>query len=70
MVTKVKDLKIDDEYATIEPDATIQKAAKVIKEKNISYLIATTNKKALGLVSDRDILEKVVAEGKMFRKRK
>lgn len=64
VVTKVKDLKIDDEYATIEPEATIQKAATIIKEKNISYLIATTNKKALGLVSDRDILEKVVAEGK------
>ena len=64
MVVKVKDLKIDDEYATVEPKATIQQAAGIIKEKNIAYLIAITERKALGLLSDRDIIEKVVAEGK------
>ena len=64
MVVKVKDLKIDDEYATIEPEATIQQAAMVIREKKISYLIAIQNNKALGLLSDRDVIEKVVAEGK------
>lgn len=64
LVTKVKDLKIDDEYGTIEPEETIQKAATIITEKNISYLIAITDKKALGFLSDRDIIEKVVAEGR------
>ena len=64
MVVKVKDLKIDDEYATIEPKASIQQAAGIIKDRNIAYLIATTDNKALGLLSDRDIIEKVVAEGK------
>ena len=64
MVVKVKDLKIDDEYATVEPEATIQQAAMVIREKKISYLIAIQNNKALGLLSDRDVIEKVVAEGK------
>lgn len=68
MVVKVKDLQIYDEYATITPTEPIQEAAKVIREKKIAYLIALEGTKAVGLLSDRDILEKVVAEGKNVQK--
>jgi CBS domain-containing protein len=61
---KVENLQIDDEYATIAPKATIQEAGIIIQDKNISYLIAIEGKQAIGLLSDRDIIEKVVAKGK------
>ena len=64
VVVKVQDLQIDDEYGTITPQQTIQEAAIIIREKKVSYLIALEGKNAKGLLSDRDILEKVVAEGK------
>lgn len=64
LAVKVKDLQIDDEYATVGLKQTIQEAAMIIREKNIPYLIALEKGKAKGLLSDRDILEKVVAEGK------
>lgn len=70
MVIKVQNLQIDDEYATIRLGQTIQEAAIIIREKNVSYLIVLEKNKAKGLFSDRDILEKVVAEGKDTQKTK
>jgi len=63
---QVKDLVIDDEYETINSNATIEDAAKKMKEKGIPDLVILeeSSEKVIGVIADFDIVQKVVAEGK------
>ncbi len=62
----VKDLVIDDEYGVIESTATVQDAAKKMKELGVPDLVVVEGetKKVLGVIADFDIVQNVVAEGK------
>jgi CBS domain-containing protein len=62
----VKDLVIDDEYGVIEATATIQDAAKKMKELGVPDLVVVEGetKKVLGVIADFDIIQNIVAEGK------
>jgi CBS domain-containing protein len=62
----VKDLVIDDEYDTIESDATIIAAAKKMKKLGIPDLVVVEKEteKVIGVVADFDIVQNIVAEGK------
>jgi len=62
----VKDLVIDDEYGVIESTATIQDAAKKMKELGVPDLVVVEGdaKKVLGVIADIDIIQDVIAEGK------
>jgi len=62
----VKDLVIDDEYGVIESTATIQEAAKKMKELGVPDLVVVEGeaKKVLGVIADFDIIQGVIAEGK------
>ena len=62
----VKDLVIDDEYGVIESTATIQDAAKKMKELGVPDLVVVEGeaKKVLGVIADFDIVQNIVAEGK------
>jgi len=62
----VKDLVIDDEYATIDSESKVIDAAKKMKELGIPDLVVVEKKteKVLGVVADFDIVQKIVAEGK------
>ena len=62
----VKDLVIDDEYGVIESTATIQDAAKKMKELGVPDLVVIEGetKKVLGVIADFDIVQNIVAEGK------
>jgi len=62
----VKDLVIDDEYGVIESTATIQDAAKKMKELGVPDLVVVEGeaKKVLGVIADFDIIQDVIAEGK------
>jgi len=61
----IRDLVIDDEYGTIDSKATIQDAAKKMKELGVPDLvvIAEEKQKVLGVIADFDIVQNVVAEG-------
>jgi len=61
----VRDLIIDDEYGTINSNATIEEAAKKMKEIGIPDLVVMDNdsKKVLGVIDDFDIVQNVVALG-------
>ncbi len=63
---KVQDLVIDDEYSTIESNATVVEAAQKMKEKGVPDLVIIDqeSKKILGIVADFDIVHEVVAMGK------
>ena len=62
----VRDLVIDDEYGIIDSKATIQDAAKKMKELGVPDLVVIKDEKkeVLGVIADFDIVQNVVAEGK------
>ncbi len=62
----VRDLVIDDEYGIVDSKATIQDAAKKMKELGVPDLVVikTEKQKVLGVIADFDIIQNVVAEGK------
>ena len=62
----VKDLVIDDEYGVIESTATIQEAARKMKELGVPDLVVVEGeaKRVLGVIADFDIIQGVIAEGK------
>ncbi len=61
----IKDLVIDDEYGVIDSNATIQDAAKKMKELGVPDLVVVEEKseKVLGVIADFDIIQNVVAKG-------
>ncbi|MHA2006384.1 MAG: CBS domain-containing protein [Promethearchaeota archaeon] len=61
----VKDLVIDDEYGIIDSNATIQDAAKKMKELGVPDLVVVEGEaqEPLGVIADFDIVQNVVAEG-------
>lgn len=62
--TRVGDIALK-EVITVGEHATIQEAAKVMAAKKISCLIIANNKNLpVGIVTDRDLREKVVAQGR------
>ena len=48
---------------TIGKESTVQEAAEEMKKFRIGSLIVVKNSKLLGIITERDILDKVVAEG-------
>jgi len=60
----IKDLVIDDEYGVIDSNATIQEAAKKMKELGVPDLVVVEEKsEVLGVIADFDIVQNVVAKG-------
>ena len=49
---------------TLPPDATCTAAARLMREANVGTVVVATGKRPLGLVTDRDLAVRVVAEGR------
>jgi len=49
--------------ATIEPDATLRDAALLMKEKRVGSLVVVHRGKPIGIVTERDLVHRVVADG-------
>lgn len=49
---------------TIDADTTIKEAVKVMNKQEIGCLIAVKNKKLLGIITERDLLKKVLENSK------
>lgn len=47
---------------TIEHDKTVHNAANILKEKEISFLVIIKDQKSIGVISERDIVQKVAAQ--------
>jgi len=56
------------EPKTGRPDMTAQEAAKVMRKAQVGSLVVMDGKSPLGILTERDIMEKVVAEGKAASK--
>lgn len=59
----VRELMSQD-VTTVAPDATVIDAAKLIKEKDVGPLPVVENGRLVGMVTDRDIVVRVLAEGR------
>ena len=58
----------DGKVATIGTDATVREAATLMNERHIGSLVVTNGDKVVGIFTERDILNRVVAEEKMPEK--
>jgi CBS domain-containing protein len=58
------------EVITIDEGASVKEAADIMNEAEIGSIIATRHGKALGIVTERDLLKRIVAEGRNAKKTK
>jgi len=67
-------LKVEDvmvrEVITIDENSTVKEAAQVMNKFEIGCLIAVRKGKAMGIITERDLLKRVVAEAKDVKKTK
>jgi CBS domain-containing protein len=67
-------LKVDDvmikEVVTIDENSTVREAAEVMNKFEIGCLITVKKGKAMGIITERDLLKRVVAEAKNADKTK
>ncbi|MEF8879051.1 MAG: CBS domain-containing protein [Candidatus Thermoplasmatota archaeon] len=50
--------------AVVDPSVSVIESAKIMKDRNIGSVIIVKNKHPMGIITESDILKKVVAEGK------
>jgi len=60
-MTQVRDI-MEKNVITIDHDKTAFEAARVLKEKEISFLVILKERKPVGIISERDIVRKIAAE--------
>lgn len=63
MSLKVEDVMVK-EVVTINANANVREAAKIMNNHEIGCLIVSSRGKAVGIITERDILKRVVAEAK------
>ena len=51
----------------VSVDSTVAEAAKIMDAKNIGSLLIEENGKIIGIITERDILKKIVAKGKDYK---
>ena len=66
---KVEDVMVKD-VVTLDENLTVKEAAEVMNKFEIGCLIAVRKGKAMGIVTERDLLKRVVAEAKDSTKTK
>ena len=62
-MAKVRDI-MQKNVITIEKTKKAQDAAIILKDKEISFLVVVKDNKPIGIVSERDIVRKIVADNK------
>jgi CBS domain-containing protein len=60
---QLREVMIPDVYV-IRPDATLQEAAQLMKGKNVGSLLVHGGEEVIGILTDRDLTMRAVAEGR------
>jgi CBS domain-containing protein len=60
---KVEDVMVQD-IVTIDEKASVKEAAELMNQNEISCLIAVKNRKNVGIITERDLLKRVIVEAK------
>jgi CBS domain-containing protein len=66
---KVEDVMVK-EVVTIEGDSSVKEAAEIMNKFEIGCLIAVRRGKAMGIITERDLLKRVIADSKDSQKTK
>ena len=66
---KVEDVMVR-EVVTLDENVSAKKAAEIMAQEGVSAIITTSEGKAKGILTERDILKRIVAEDKNSRKTK
>lgn len=59
----VRDVMASDPV-TVPPSINVQEIAKIMKEKNIGSVIVVENNRMVGIVTEEDLIRRVLAEGR------
>lgn len=62
MTQHVRDVMTAD-LVTVEPKTSVQTVARMMRDENIGAVLVTEGERLRGLVSDRDLVVRAVAEG-------
>jgi CBS domain-containing protein len=65
---KVSDLMTRTVIHTILPNANVRDAACRMKEVHSGCLVVTNRGMLIGIITERDLVQRVIAEGRSFRK--
>jgi CBS domain-containing protein len=63
MILKVEDVMVED-VITVDSDATVMEAVGLMNKHEIGCLIVTRKGKAIGIVTERDLLRRVLAKSR------
>jgi CBS domain-containing protein len=61
MMLKIEDIMVET-VITVEADATVMKAVKVMNENEIGCLVITRKGRAVGILTERDLLKRVIGK--------
>ncbi len=63
-MTRVRDLlrQKGTDVLTIEPSASVLEAARLMNERRVGALVAVEDERVVGIFTERDVLQRVVAE--------
>jgi len=67
LILKVEDVMVEG-VVTIDADATVMDAVKLMNENEIGCLIVMRRGRAVGIITERDLLKRVIAKSKNPRK--
>ncbi len=60
-MTKLRDI-MSKNLVTVQPDTTVQEVAQLMKQHDIGNVLVTENNQLRGIVTDRDIVVRLIAE--------
>lgn len=63
MTTRLREVMTSDPVA-LEESATIEDAARLMRDRNIGDVVVTSGGKVVGIVTDRDIVVRAIADGR------
>jgi len=69
MLLKVEDVMVES-VITVDADATVMKAVKIMNENEIGCLVVTRRGRAVGIITERDLLKRVIGKAKSPTKTK
>ena len=69
MSLKIEDVMVED-VVTVEEDITVKKAVAIMNKYEIGCLIVTKRSKPVGIITERDMLTRVLAESRAAEKTK
>lgn len=69
MSLKIEDVMVED-VVTVEEDITVKKAVAIMNKYEIGCLIITKRGKPVGIITERDMLTRVLAESRAAEKTK